>query len=148
MKKKLVIVLMAVMVATAALGGCGQKGASTDSSVSAEEEADVEYSAKELLKATDYDVAKYVKLNDYMNMTVELSQDYSVGDEDIQSYIEYLMSMYPSYEVSDKQTVESGDVVNIDYVGTIDGEEFSGGSATEQHLEIGSGSFIDGFEDG
>lgn len=148
MKKKLVIVLMAVMVAIAALGGCGQKGASTDSSVSAEEEADVEYSAKELLKATDYDVAKYVKLNDYMNMTVELSQDYSVGDEDIQSYIEYLMSMYPSYEVSDKQTVESGDVVNIDYVGTIDGEEFSGGSATEQHLEIGSGSFIDGFEDG
>ena len=148
MKKKLVMVLMAVMVATAALGGCGQKGATTDSSVSAEEEKDVEISAKELLKATDYKVEKYVKLNDYMNMTVELSKDYTVSDADIQSYIEYLMSMYPSYEVSDKKTVESGDVVNIDYVGKIDGEEFSGGSATGQHLEIGSGSFIDGFEDG
>ena len=148
MKKKLVMVLMAVMVATAALGGCGQKGTTTDSSVSAEEEKDVEIPAKELLKATDYKVEKYVKLNDYMNMTVELSKDYTVSDADIQSYIEYLMSMYPSYEVSDKKTVESGDVVNIDYVGTIDGEEFSGGSATGQHLEIGSGSFIDGFEDG
>lgn len=148
MKKKLVMVLMAVMVATAALGGCGQKSATTDSSVSAEEEKDVEISAKELLKATDYKVEKYVKLNDYMNMTVELSKDYTVSDADIQSYIEYLMSMYPSYEVSDKKTVESGDVVNIDYVGKIDGEEFSGGSATGQHLEIGSGSFIDGFEDG
>ena len=148
MKKKLVMVLMAVMVATAALGGCGQKVATTDSSVSAEEEKDVEIPAKELLKATDYKVEKYVKLNDYMNMTVELSKDYTVSDADIQSYIEYLMSMYPSYEVSDKKTVESGDVVNIDYVGTIDGEEFSGGSATGQHLEIGSGSFIDGFEDG
>lgn len=148
MKKKLVMVLMAVMVATAALGGCGQKAATTDSSVSAEEEKDVEISAKELLKATDYKVEKYVKLNDYMNMTVELSKDYTVSDADIQSYIEYLMSMYPSYEVSDKKTVESGDVVNIDYVGKIDGEEFSGGSATGQHLEIGSGSFIDGFEDG
>ena len=148
MKKKLVMVLMAVMVATAALGGCGQKGATTDSSVSAEEEKDVEIPAKELLKATDYKVEKYVKLNDYINMTVELSKDYTVSDADIQSYIEYLMSMYPSYEVSDKKTVESGDVVNIDYVGKIDGEEFSGGSATGQHLKIGSGSFIDGFEDG
>ena len=127
MKKKLVMVLMAVMVATAALGGCGQKG-----------EKDVEIPAKELLKATDYKVEKYVKLNDYMNMTVELSKDYTVSDADIQSYIEYLMSMYPSYEVSDKKTVESGDVVNIDYVGKIDGEEFSGGSATGQHLVLSS----------
>ena len=148
MKKKLVMVLMAVMVATAALGGCGQKGAGTGTSASAEEEQDVEYSAKELLKATDYKVEKYVKLNDYMNMTVELSQDYSVTDDAIQSYIEYLMSQYPSYEVSDKKTVDSGDIVNIDYVGKVDGEEFSGGSATGQHLTIGSGSFIDGFEDG
>ncbi len=148
MKKKLVMVLMAVMVATAALGGCGQKGAGTGTSASAEEEQDVEYSAKELLKATDYKVEKYVKLNDYMNMTVELSQDYSVTDEAIQSYIEYLMSQYPSYEVSDKKTVEDGDIVNIDYVGKVDGEEFSGGSATGQHLTIGSGTFIDGFEDG
>ena len=148
MKKKLVMVLLAVMVVTATLGGCGQKGASTGSSVSAEEEQDVEISAKQLLKATDYKVEKYVKLNDYMNMTVELTNDYSVSDEDIQNYIEYLMSQYPAYEVSDKKTVESGDVVNIDYVGKVDGEEFSGGSATGQHLTIGSGSFIDGFEDG
>jgi len=148
MKKKLVMVLMAVMVATAALGGCGQKGAGTGTSVSAEEEQDVEIPAKELLKATDYKVEKYVKLNDYMNMTVELSQDYTVTDDAIQSYIEYLMSQYPAYEVSDKKTVENGDIVNIDYVGKVDGEEFSGGSATGQHLTIGSGSFIDGFEDG
>ncbi len=147
MKKKLVMILMAVMVASATLGGCGQKGAETGTSVSAEEE-DVQISYKELLKATDYKVQKYVKLNDYMNMTVELSQDYSITDEQIQEYIEYLMSMYPEYETTDKTTVESGDIVNIDYVGKVDGEEFSGGSATGQHLEIGSGSFIDGFEDG
>ena len=71
MKKKLVMILMAVMVASATLGGCGQKGAETGTSVSAEEE-DVQISYKELMKATDYKVQKYVKLNDYMNMTVEL----------------------------------------------------------------------------
>ena len=72
---------------------------------------------KELMKATDYKVQKYVKLNDYMNMTVELSQDYSITDEQIQEYIEYLLSMYPEYETTDKTTVENGDIVNIDYVG-------------------------------
>ena len=38
-------------------------------------------------------------------------------------------------------------IANIDYVGTIDGTEFDGGSSTDYDLKIGSGSFIDGFED-
>lgn len=147
MKKKLVMILMAVMVASATLGGCGQKGASDASSASAEAE-DVQISAKELLKATDYKVQKYVKLNDYMNMTVEVSQDYTVDDDTIKSYIESLIAENPVYEASDKTTVESGDIVNIDYVGKVDGEEFTGGSAQGAHLTIGSGTFIDGFEDG
>lgn len=45
-------------------------------------------------------------------------------------------------------TVENYDVVNIDYVGTINGAEFEGGSAEGVNLGIGSGDFIDGFEDG
>ena len=45
-------------------------------------------------------------------------------------------------------TVEDGDTVNIDYVGKLDGEEFDGGSAEGYDLEIGSCTFIDGFEDG
>lgn len=147
MKKKLVMILMAVMVASATLGGCGQKGTSDAGSASAEAE-DVQISAKELLKATDYKVQKYVKLNDYMNMTVEVSQDYTVDDDTIKSYIESLIAENPVYEASDKTTVESGDIVNIDYVGKVDGEEFTGGSAQGAHLTIGSGTFIDGFEDG
>lgn len=45
-------------------------------------------------------------------------------------------------------TVENYDVVNIDYVGTINGAEFEGGTAEGVNLGIGSGDFIDGFEDG
>lgn len=46
--------------------------------------------------------------------------------------------------------VKSGDTVNIDYTGTIDGREFDGGSTNGQgtSLLLGSGSYIDGFEDG
>ena len=44
--------------------------------------------------------------------------------------------------------IKEGDTVNIDYVGKKDGKKFDGGSAEGYDLEIGSGSFIDGFEDG
>ena len=55
----------------------------------------------------------------------------------------------PSYSTDTSLTVESGDTVNIDYVGTVDGVEFEGGSTNGSgaDLEIGSGSYIDGFED-
>ena len=46
------------------------------------------------------------------------------------------------------RAVESGDIANIDFDGFIDGEAFAGGSAKGFELEIGSKSFIDGFEDG
>lgn len=49
-------------------------------------------------------------------------------------------------EVTDR-AVQSGDVANIDYVGKIDGKEFEGGSAKGYDLTIGSGNFIEGFED-
>ena len=44
--------------------------------------------------------------------------------------------------------VQLGDVVNIDYVGMKDGEAFDGGTAEGYDLELGSKTFIDGFEDG
>ena len=54
-----------------------------------------------------------------------------------------------SFSTDTSLTVESGDTVNIDYVGTVDGVEFEGGSTdgAGTDLVIGSGSYIDGFED-
>lgn len=49
---------------------------------------------------------------------------------------------------SSNTTCQEGDVVKIDFVGMMDGEEFSGGSASNQIVELGSGAYIDGFEDG
>lgn len=45
-------------------------------------------------------------------------------------------------------SVQNGDVVTINYVGTKDGVAFDGGTANNYELTIGSGTFIDGFEDG
>ncbi|MBQ5437815.1 MAG: trigger factor, partial [Firmicutes bacterium] len=49
-------------------------------------------------------------------------------------------------EVTDR-ALKSGDVAKLDYAGTVDGVAFEGGTAKDQSLEIGSGSFIPGFED-
>lgn len=49
--------------------------------------------------------------------------------------------------VKDEQAAENGDTVVIDYVGTIDGQEFDGGSTQKVSLELGDYTFIPGFEE-
>lgn len=95
-----------------------------------------------------YDVEKYVTLCDYKGMEVIVEGDFSVTDDSVEDYINDMLAYYPSYEDTDKQTVEEGDFVNIDYEGKKDGVAFDGGTAEGYVLEIGSNSFIDGFEDG
>ena len=71
-----------------------------------------------------------------------------VTDAAVQAYIEKMIANASDYETTEKTKVENGDCVNIDYEGLQDGVAFSGGTASDQVLEIGSGSFIDGFEEG
>jgi trigger factor len=91
----------------------------------------------------DMDIDEYVTLADYKNMTVSAIKP-EIDDDSIESYINNYLLVG---EVTDR-AVESGDTVNIDYEGKIDGEAFSGGSAQGYNLVIGSGTFISGFEDG
>ncbi len=91
--------------------------------------------------------SKYVTLGDYKG--IEYTKTVAaVTEDDIQSKLDsFVDGLAETNEVTDR-AVEDGDIVNIDYVGTMDGEEFDGGSATGQDLTIGSNSFIDGFETG
>lgn len=137
MKKKLIALLLCVTMVFS-ISGCKKDGEDKVEGTEAVVSADIEY-----------DATDYVTLGDYMGMEITLDDDYSVTDEDVKSYIESnVISFYPSYKDTDKEVVESGDFVNIDYVGTQDGEAFSGGTASGYVLEIGGGRFIDGFEDG
>lgn len=142
MKKKMAILLAAVCVVSL-IGGCGKKG-NTSEGTEVSESTDV---SNEQEGAITYDVEKCVKLGDYMGLEISLGS-YEVTDESVKSTIESTLASYPSYEDTDKTTVEEGDVVNIDYEGLKDGVAFEGGTAQGSNLEIGSNSFIDGFEDG
>lgn len=90
---------------------------------------------------------KYVTLGDYKNMQIEGAVS-EVTDADVQTTIEQMILYYPPYEPTGKEVVETGDIVDIDYEGLLDGVAFAGGTAQSAKLEIGSNSFIDGFEDG
>lgn len=70
-----------------------------------------------------------------------------ITDADIDAMIERLREMRKTYAVVDK-TAELGDMVNIDFIGSIDGVNFDGGSAQNVPLVLGSGRMIPGFEDG
>lgn len=148
MKKGIAALLICGMAAMTFMSGCSRDNGTAGSGSADAEGETIE--AKTLLKATDYDVKDYVTLmDDYMDLSVELDSDYEVTEDAVNDYIENsVLPYYPVYTKGDKTTVESGDVVNIDYTGTLDGEEFDGGSDTGYNLTIGSGQFIDGFEDG
>lgn len=92
----------------------------------------------------------YVKLSDYKKIELKKSEI----DAQLQSRIDEALEQYTTYKKIKKGKVKKGDTVNIYYVGKIDGKEFEGGSCTKESnpegydLNIGSGSFIPGFEDG
>ena len=96
-------------------------------------------------------VEKYVTLGDYSNLTVEVDSSYLPIVEDEEIY-EVMNSLYVSYVTEEdgitNRAVKNGDTVIIDYVGKKDGVAFQGGTASGASLEIGSGQFIAGFEDG
>ncbi|MEO2237704.1 trigger factor [Dorea sp. YH-dor226] len=121
MKKKVVAILTGALAASMLLSGCAaSKGLETDE----------------------------LKISMYKGVEVEeVEKPEEVTDEDVENTINAtLQSNATMKEITDR-AVESGDTATIDFVGKMDGEEFDGGSSTDYPLEIGSGQFIDGFED-
>lgn len=89
----------------------------------------------------------YVTLpEDYASIPLKKA-DIEPTEEDVQSQIDSLLSQNTTTrEITDRAAAD-GDTVNIDYVGTVDGVAFTGGTYSGYSLTLGSDSFIDGFED-
>lgn len=96
---------------------------------------------------TDVKATDYVTLCDYKNMTVSEEELYPT-EEEIQSHIDSLLSEYQDIN-PERVAVKNGDKINLDYEGSVDGVPFEGGSTdgAGTELVIGSGSYIEGFED-
>ena len=142
--KKFATIALAVVLSMSMLTGCGNSKKAAEATTEVKEET-VDYGkglnedgTLEGVKATDY-----VTVCDYAALKIP-KKDVEVSDSDVQSQIDSILANYN--QVTDRK-VKKGDTVNIDYKGTVDGKEFEGGTASGASLEIGSGTFVDGFED-
>ena len=158
MKKRIIAIVMAA-VTVMMMAGCGNSqteaptesaAAATTQEASPEVAAELEWQNDPTAYLSGIVAADYVDLPaDYAALTVEVEPAAEVSDEEVENKIyEVRDANRELQEVSGRTTVEDGDIVNIDYVGRIGGEEFSGGSDSDYNLTIGSGSFIEGFESG
>lgn len=151
MKKRAVAVLLiAGMVFCAAV--CGETNKNQTDTKSEKELTDAadDSNAKKTVSSgvrivSVKDVSDYMKIGEYKGISLDRNL-YEVTDEDIELEIQYELEDTGA-EVKDG-TVENGDMVTINFTGTIDGKEFEGGSAEDYELIIGDGEMIDGFEDG
>lgn len=87
-----------------------------------------------------------VKLGEYKNLTVE-KQDREVTDEDVDARIQRELEAQAELVIKEDEAAIEGDTVVIDFEGFKDGEAFEGGKGENYSLELGSNSFIPGFEE-
>lgn len=84
------------------------------------------------------DASEYVEIPEYNDLTIDLSEiDYT--DEDVDYDIEALLEDYMYVDEAYAFPVAEGDLVSINYSGTVDGAEFEGGSEEDCELELGAG---------
>jgi trigger factor len=101
---------------------------------------------KELIFKATVQVKPEVTLGEYKGLEVE-EIDTTVTDEDVAKELETLQNRQAELVVKEEGAAELGDTVVIDFEGFVDGEAFEGGKAENHSLELGSGSFIPGFEE-
>ena len=121
MKKRITAILAGAMAAALLMSGCSASNDASNDSVTV-----TGYKGIEVKGVADPD---------------------EITDEDVETYIQSILTTNTTTEAVTDRPVQDGDIVNINYVGTIDGAEFDGGSYDGYDLTIGSDSFIDGFED-
>ena len=137
------------------LCACGKGSTESTEAASSETETAQSEAVSETVAETEdtnvypyeYDVESMVKLGEYKGLTCT-ETDVSVSDDEVESQINSTLTAHATAEQITDRAVEDGDTVNIDFEGKIDGKTFDGGTASGASLTIGSGTFIDGFEDG
>lgn len=140
MKKRSYIFLTAALAAVMMFAGCNDKKQDDTGST---ENADADGASGDVL---DFKVSDYVKLGDYKGLEVTYPSVLEVTDEDVEEQIQYELEENTEYKEITDRGAKEGDNVNMDFKGTVDGEEFDGGSASDYELELGAGDFLEEFE--
>lgn len=150
-------VVLALALSMSFMTGCGDsngtsgkldntasKATSSDATESADNTSEEFASIEDMIDQYAADVT----LGEYKGMEYE-AKNTDVTDDEVQAKVDSFVSGLATYDKDTTSVAKSGDTVNIDFVGTVDGEEFEGGNTNGSgyDLLLGSGSFIDNFED-
>ena len=103
-------------------------------------------SGQNLIFTASVVVKPEVELGQYKRIEVK-KVEYNVTDEDVERAVKAVQERYARWNAVEDSPVKEGDLVTLDFSGTVDGNPIEGGSAERYPLEIGSGSFIPGFEE-
>lgn len=136
--KKYVKLTLCGLAAAMLVAGCSKKAEEPETTSAAE-------TTETTAAVTDKGTVS--KLGEYKGVEIT-KMSTEVTDEELDARIQNILKANPEYiEITDRPA-QNGDMVNIDYVGMKDGVAFEGGTAEGYDLELGSGSFIEGFEEG
>lgn len=112
-----------------------------------ENEAQAVFDGKADLNYTvAFEVLPTIELADFKGIAVE-KPVVEPSEADVQAMLDTMSKQNRPFEAKTEGAAEEGDRLTISFVGTIDGEKFDGGTAEDIQLELGSKSFIPGFED-
>lgn len=143
--KKIIKAGICVAAAAMIMTGCGNKNQNAESSSAAVEETASAPTETETKSEEELHDEESVTLGDYKNLTFSAKEE-EVTDAQVETRLKELCAEYPV--TIEGRPAQEGDTANIDYSGTKDGEAFANGTAEGFDLKLGSGTFIDGFEDG
>ena len=105
-----------------------------------------EFTEKGVVFTATITVLPEVTLGDYKNIKVE-SKAVKVTETEVKRELEAMQQKQARYQEVTGRAAQNGDLVNLDYSGSVDGNVFAGGTAKDQELELGSHTFIEGFEE-
>lgn len=155
---KRIIASLLILITLISFGGCAKNNKKTEKKESTDIQAKpLEIDVNDIVLGENMgrklflydDFFQYITIGQYKNIEYNKAET-TLTDEEVIGHInEMLVSsgLTQQKPVTDR-AVQDGDIVNIDFVGKKDGVAFEGGTAQGQDLEIGSDTFIDGFESG
>ena len=101
---------------------------------------------KDFVYTAEVTVYPEVELGEYKGLNIE-KKEYAVTEEEISKKLAEMQEKNARVEAKEDGEIAKGDIAVIDFKGFVDGEAFQGGEGKDYSLEIGSGTFIDTFED-
>ena len=140
--KKVCVLVLTLAMAVMLLSGCGAKPSNNANQNDGSQAETIAPGNVEAVAENDY-----VSIGQYKGISYNAIKT-EVTAEMVEDEVQYLLGLYAESAEADHDVVKEGDNIVFDFSGSLNGEKFDGGTATDYTLEnVGNGGFIPGFEE-